>query len=133
MSDTPSGAAPDLTSDERIIRLLNRIREHLAAYVEGHAEDTSSWQNQRFWFDVDLSTKVLAMSVRRMGPKIVVLMEAQVPDSSYFVQHRLVHAIPEEAVAYLRTAGLEQDLLGHAHQLDESVADKIGEYPFVGA
>ena len=87
MSDTPSGAAPDLTSDERIIRLLNRIREHLAAYVEGHAEDTSSWQNQRCWFDVDLSTKVLAMSVRRMGPKIVVLMEAQVPDSSYFVQH----------------------------------------------
>lgn len=78
----------------------------------------------------ELTVGEVSLSVLRKGQVFRLVLADEIPGSGHAVQRYLLNGTYQEVVDYLRRPGVVDELAKSAEELEDSVKDKMDEYPF---
>lgn len=128
------GEAP--LSADRVRRLMGFAVGYLTEDLERQRDDAGDWvggadgRGMGYFFEPGGAAERILLRADKASGRFSLKLAAQIPDSGYSVERRLASGSRDDLLAYLREEGCLDALVAQALELDASVAERRGEYPF---
>lgn len=126
-------------SADGVRRLMGFAVGYLTKDLERQSDDAGGWvggadgSGMGYFFEPGGAAERILLRADKASGRFFLKLAAQIPDSGYSVERRLVSGSQDDLLAYLREEGRVDALVAQALELDASVAERLGEYPLAGS